>query len=181
VGRLLRQMGYSLRVNHKKLSGGSPHDRDAQFARIAELREEFASRGLPIISVDTKKKEPVGSFKNAGIAWNREPILVKDHDFRSEAVGMAIPRGIHDLQANRGTVFVGMSHDTAAFAADCIDAWWRTEGTRRYPTARQLAILADGGGSNGPACRRWLFSLQQLCNRHGLSISVAHYPSIASK
>jgi len=181
VARLLREMRFSLRVNHKKLSGATPDGRDAQFARIAELRERCAAQGLPIISVDTKKKELVGCFKNAGTAWSRQPTLVKDHDFRSEGVGMAIPYGIYDVQANRGSVFVGMSHDTPEFAVDCIDTWWRTEGKRRYPDVRQLAVLADGGGSNGPTCRHWHFSLQQLCNRHGLTITVAHYPSGASK
>lgn len=130
VGRLLKQLGFSLRVNHKKRSGATCEVRDAQFARIAELRERFAAAGDPIISVDTKKRELVGWFKNAGQAWNRAPVLVNDHDFRSESKGVAIPYGIYDLLANRGTVFVGTSHDTPQFAVNAIDKWWRTEGRR---------------------------------------------------
>ena len=182
VAKILRQMGYSLRVNHKKLSGRSPDERDAQFARIAELRESFAAQGLPIISIDTKKKELVGRFKNGGAAWNRTPVIVNDHDFRSDADGIAIPYGIYDLQANRGTVFVGTSYDTPAFAVDSVEKWWRAEGRRRYQEAQHLAILADGGGSNGATCRAWKHGLQtRVCDRHGISVTVAHYPAGASK
>lgn len=182
IARLLSQMGFALRVNHKKRCRGSPPDRNAQFVGIAHLREDFSAHGLPVISVDTKKKELVGDFKNAGTAWTRQPVIVKDHDFRSEAVGMAIPYGIYDLQANRGTVSIGTSHDTAEFAVAAIECWWRTEGCRRYPKARHLAILADGGGSNGSTCRAWKHGLHtQLCERHGLTVTVAHYPSGASK
>lgn len=182
VGRLLKQMGFSLRVNHKKLSRTSPEERDTQFARIAELREQFATAGNPVISVDTKKKELVGNFKNAGVAYGRKPRMVKDHDFRSDAVGIAIPYSIYDLQANTGSVFVGTSYDTPQFAVDCIGTWWQTEGRRRYPDATKLAILADAGGSNGPRCRAWKYGLQKrLCNRHHLTVTVAHYPSGASK
>ena len=113
VGKLLKQMGFSLRVNHKKLSCGSGVDRDEQFAYIAEKRELFAKRGWPIVSIDTKKKELVGNFKNGGVAWNHEPVLVNDHDFPSDALGKAIPYGIYDVQANRGSIFVGTTHDTA--------------------------------------------------------------------
>ena len=185
VARLLKQMGYSLRVNHKKLARvctTSPADRDAQFVRIAGLREDFAARGLPVISVDTKKKELIGRFKNPGVAWRRTPVLVKDHDFRSEADGVAIPYGIYDLQANHGTLYVGTSRATAAFAVDAIEAWWIDDARQRYPHARELAILADGGGSNGSRCRAWKHRLQQqLAERHGLSVTVAHYPPGASK
>ena len=182
VARLLPEMGFSLRVNHKKLSRGSPPERDAQFRNIAALREDFTARALPILSVDSKKKEMVGRFKHPGAAWSREPVEVNDHDFRSDAVGMAIPYGVYDLAANRGTVFVGTSHDTPAFAVDSIEAWWRTEGRRRYPHVDHLAILADGGGSNGPTSRVWKHGLQRrLCDRHGLTVTVAHYPPGASK
>ena len=182
VAKLLRKMRFSLRVNHKKLSGACPEERDAQFAHIAELRESFAAQGLPVISVDTKKRELVGRFKNPGVAWDRQPILVNDHDFRSDATGIAIPYGIYDLQANRGTVFLGTTYDTADFAVDCIEKWWRTEGQPRYRDAEQLAILADGGGSNGSTRRAWKYGLQtRLCNRHRLSVTVAHYPTGASK
>ena len=182
IAKLLKQMGYSLRVNHKKIAHGSPQERNQQFARIAELREGFAAQRSPIISVDTKKKELVGRFKNPGVAWNREPVAVNDHDFRSDALGLAIPYGIFDLQANRGTLFVGRSYDTPQFAVESIEKWWRTEGGQRYPKARRLAILADGGGSNGTTSRAWKHGLQNaLCNRHRLTVTVAHYPPGASK
>lgn len=182
IAKLLKEMGFSLRVNHKKLSTGSPELRDEQFAKIAELRERFAAAGSPVISVDTKKKEMVGNFKNPGIAWSRESIAVKDHDFRSKAEGMAIPYGVYDVYANRGTLFIGMTYDTPQFAVESIEKWWRTEGKKRYPDSRQLAILADCGGSNGARCRAWKVGLQrELCDRHQLTITVAHYPPGASK
>lgn len=182
VAGLLKKMGFSLRVNHKKLSGSAHPDRNAQFSRIADLRESCASERRPIISVDTKKKELVGAFKNQGTQWNREPVLVNDHDFRSCADGIAVPYGVYDLQANRGTLFVGTSFDTPEFAVDCVETWWHTEGRRRYPNADRLTILADGGGSNGSNCRAWKNGLQhRLCNRHGLTITVAHYPTGTSK
>jgi hypothetical protein len=150
VGRLLQEMDFKLRVNRKQIASTKNPDRNQQFLYIAQQRERFANQGLPIVSVDTKKQEPMGNFKNAGAKWDREPVLVKDHDFRSEADGMAIPYGIYDIQANLGAVFVGTSHNTPAFAVDAIAQWWVKEGCQRYPTARELFILADGGGSSGP-------------------------------
>lgn len=182
VARLLKKIGFSLRVNHKKLSGASPEERDAQFSHIATLREQFATQGLPLISVDTKKKELIGCFKNAGVSWQTRPVLVNDHDFRSQAIGIAIPYGIYDPQANRGTFFVGTTHDTPEFAVDCVEKWWCIEGRERYAGADRLAILADGGGSNATNSRVWKYQLQtRLCNRHGLRVSVAHYPTGTSK
>lgn len=185
VARLLKQLGFALRVNHKKIARTvktSPKQRDAQFAYIAELRERCATQGIPIISVDTKKKELIGNFKNAGAAWNRSPIRVNDHDFRSNADGIAIPYSIFDMLANRGTVFVGTTYDTPQFAAENMARWWKTEGKRRYPNAGELVILADGGGSNGPRCRAWKYFLQhKLCNRYGITVTAAHYPGGASK
>ena len=183
VARLLKQMDFSLRVNHKKRCCGTLHPhRDAQFGRIAALRERCAAEGIPIISIDTKKKELVGSFKNPGVKWDREPVRVNDHDFRSDADAIAVPYGVYDVQANAGTMFVSTSHDTPGFAVDCVETGWRTEGCQRYADAKHLTILADGGGSNGCACRAWKFDLQhKLCNRHGLSVTVAHYPTGASK
>lgn len=182
VGRLLKQMNFSLRVNQKKLSEGSSADRDQQFAYIMELRRRFVKKGDPVVSVDTKKKEMVGSFKNPGTTWTDRPILVNDHDFRSMAKGIAIPYGVYDVQANRGTVFVGTSHDTPQFAVECLEKWWRLEGRKRYPQSNRLCILADSGGSNGPTSRAWKTGIQeQLCDRHGLSVSVSHYPSGTSK
>ena len=182
VARLLKAMGYSLRVNHKKLAGASHPNRDQQFRYITELRERCAADSIPVISVDTKKKELVGAFRNPGAKWDRSPELVNDHDFPSDAEGLAIPYGIYDPRANAGTVFVGRTADTPAFAVDCIEKWWRTEGRKHYPQAQSLQILADGGGSNSSTARAWKCNLQhRLCNRHGLRVTVAHYPPATSK
>ena len=120
VGRILKELGYCLRVNHKKISSGTGSDRDAQFKQISAIRGRFSRRGLPVISVDTKKKELVGNFKNPGAAWNKQAVAVKDHDFRSQGLGLAVPYGIYDIQTNRGSVFVGASHDTPQFAVSSI-------------------------------------------------------------
>ena len=182
VARLLKKMGFSLRVNHKKRAGASHPNRDDQFQHIAELRERCAADNVPVISVDTKKKELVGAFRNPGAKWDHSPELVNDHDFPSAAEGRAIPYGIYDVRANAGTVFVGQTADTPAFAVDCIEKWWRTEGHKHYPEADALQILADGGGSNSCTARAWKFNLQhRLCNRHGLRVTVAHYPPATSK
>jgi Rhodopirellula transposase DDE domain len=185
VARLLKQMNFSLRVNHKKLSSGSRTDqneRNEQFVYIGKLKERFARAGNPIVSVDTKKKELVGNFKNPGTAWNQLPVLVKDHDFRSEAIGMAVPYSIYDVSANTGTVYVGMSSDTAEFAVDSIEKWWRSEGRHSYPNADRILILADSGGSNGARNRAWKSNLQEkICDRHKIAVTVSHYPTAASK
>ena len=182
VARLLHQMGYSLRVNHKKLSTDHSPDRNDQFLYLSDLRERFQRRGHPIISVDTKKRELVGAFKNPGARWDLSPRLVNDHDFRSDATGVAIPYGIYDLLGNRGSVVVGVSHDTPAFAAHAISHWWQREGSLRYPRSRQILILSDTGGSNGCRCRAWKTELQaQLADSFGLILTVAHYPTGASK
>lgn len=181
VGRILKDLGYSLKVNHKKISSGSGPDRNAQFEQIASCREHFIECGAPIISVDTKKKELVGNFKNPGTAWNKQAVAVNDHDFRSQGLGMAAPYGVYDVQANRGSVFVGTSHDTPEFAVSSIAKWWRYDGKHRYPNTDQLLILADCGGSNGYRCRAWKHQLQQFSNRSQLKITVKHYPPGASK
>lgn len=185
TARLLKQMGFSLRVNHKKISRVCKipaEERDAQFARIAKIRKDFKGKSFPVISVDTKKKELIGQFKNPGAIWSRESVAVNDHDFRSDAKGIAVPYGIYDLDANRGTVFLGTSFDTPEFAAESIERWWRREGQQTYGLVKHIAILADAGGSNGATCRAWKLALhQQLCERHGLTVTVAHYPSGASK
>jgi hypothetical protein len=181
VRRLLDQMGYALHANAKSLSVSSPQ-REEQFGCIAQQKKRFLRRGLPIISVDTKKKELVGNFKNCGRVWSREPVAVNDHDFRSQAAGMASPYGIYDLVANRGAVFVGISHDTPSFAAGNIARWWRQCGRQDYPEADELLILADGGGSNGARVRAWKYELQrQVVECFGLSITLCHYPTGASK
>jgi hypothetical protein len=182
VARLLKTMGFSLRVNHKKKSNGSPQNRNAQFVNIGDLRQHFAASGNPIISVDAKKREQVGAFKNPGQSWERKAVEVNDHDYRSLSSGIGIPYGIYDMQANRGTVYVGTSSDTSQFAVDSIEMWWKNEGAKRYPQAREILILADGGGSNGSNRRAWKHYLQKsLCNRHNLTITVAHYPPGTSK
>ena len=151
VARLLHQMGYSLRVNHKKIPTDSSPDRDQQFRYSSDLRQRFHKSGLPIISVDTRKRELIGNFKNSGACWGATPTLVNDHDFRSDAAGIAIPHGVYDVSANRGHVTVGISHDTAAFAVGSIARWWQQQGASRYSGVRQLLLLADTGGSNGIA------------------------------
>lgn len=182
VARLLKQLKFRLRSNEKKLSRCSPADLDAQFRNIAALRKRFAASGLPIASIDTKKKEQVGCFKNNGKQWALEPRPVLDHDFRSDAKGIAIPYGIFLPVPNVGMVFVGTSHDTPEFAVDCLEAWWRIDGRKRFAGAKHLLILADGGGSNGARCRAWKYFLQhRLCNVHTLTVTVAHYLSGASK
>ncbi len=148
VARLLKAMGYSLRVNHKKLAGASHPNRDEQFRHITKSRERCAADNIPLISVDTKKKELVGAFRNPGAKWDRSPELVNDHDFRSEAEGLAVPYGIYDPRANAGTVFVGRTADTPAFAVDCIEKWWRTEG-------RGAAVRGGGCGGHLPPGPRW--------------------------
>jgi hypothetical protein len=181
VRRLLEETGYALHANRKSLCASTPR-RQEQFAVLNGQRAEFLRSGYPIISVDTKKKELVGQFKNHGRLWSREPILVQDHDFRSQAKGLAIPYGIYDLSANRGRVVVGTSHDTPAFAVDAICQWWQQEGCHRYPHAPELLILADSGGSNGARCRAWKLALQEkLADRYQLGVTVCHYPTGASK
>ncbi len=179
VGRLLKKIGYSLRVNHKKLSRCSRGERDAQFRKILRLRRVFMRRGDPVIAIDTKIKELVGRFRNAGTAWSREAVLVNDHDFRSTANGIAVPYGIYEVGANRGFVCVGTSYDTPEFAADSVALWW---GQHRYRGAKRLLVLADGGGGNGFRCHAWKLGVQEkLCNHYGLSVLVCHYPPGTSK
>ena len=182
AARLVRSLGYSLRVNRKAVARTCHPQRDAQFQRIARLRTRCFTEGTPIISVDAKKKELIGRFKNPGAKLDREPEAVLDHDFRSDAEGRAVPYGIFDLQANHGFFAVGTSGDTPAFAVDAIATWWRETGRERYPGARRLVILADSGGSNGYRPRAWKVQLQhQLCDAWQLAVTVAHYPSGCSK
>ena len=189
VARLLKNMDFSLRVNDKKIASGgkkiTPEEqkkRDEQFDYIGYLREGFTKAGLPIISVDTKKKESIGNFKNQGTAWRPKSKPVNDHDFPSYAVGKGIPFGIYDTIANLGSVYLGTTHDTPSFAVDSIAKWWEKEGITRYPDARELYILADSGGSNSSRSRVWKYKLQEiLCDQYGLSITVSHYPPGTSK
>jgi transposase len=183
VGALLHQAGYSLQGNRKAKEGKQHPDRNAQFEYIyAEIRRQ-QSAGQPVISVDTKKKELVGNFKNAGREWRPQgkPQRVKVHDFLIPTKGKAIPYGVYDLTRNAGWVSVGIDHDTAAFAVNSIRRWWRTMGRRAYPRARTLLITADSGGSNGARTRLWKWELQKLATESGLSISVHHLPPGTSK
>lgn len=182
VARLLKQLDFALRVNTKTISHGSTSERDGQFRRITAVKHRFLASRLPIVSVDTKKRELIGLFKNPGATWNTTPIPVNDHDFRTLARGVGIPYGVYDPQANRGFIGVGTSHDTAALAGDTLAAWWKSDGRRRYPTADRLLILADCGGANGPKNAAWKYSLQtKLANAFGLAVRVCHYPPGASK
>ncbi len=182
VARLLKKMRFSLRVNYKKLSSCSNKDRNMQFEYITSLRQKFERRGDPVISIDSKKKELIGRFKNAGTTWSRESDPVKDHDFRSEAKGMGLPYGLYDTEMNRGTVVVGISRDTAEFAVASLAKWWRRIGQRIYPEREHLLLLADNGGSNAPRTRAWKFYLQErICNEFGITITVVHYPPGTSK
>ncbi len=183
VARLLDKLGYALHVNAKKVEASAAHpDRNEQFEQIATQRQAFEAAGLPIISVDTKKKELIGNFKNAGRSWSREAEAVNVHDFPQEALGRAVPYGIYDLIHNRGTIYVGSSADTPQFAVDAIARWWESEGRRAFPQAADLLILADGGGSNGYRARLWKQQLQaQLSDQLGLAVTVCHYPTGCSK
>jgi hypothetical protein len=182
VSRLLKDLGYSLRVNQKRVSMGSGPDRNEQFEHISEQRMSFSERDLPIVSIDSKKKEKVGNFKNNGTAWRKNPELVLDHDFPSYATGKATPYGIYDVRANRAAVFVGISKDTPDFAIDNLARWWKTEGQMRYPKAREILVLADGGGSNGPRSRVFKYGLQtRLCDEFEINVTVCHYPTGTSK
>jgi hypothetical protein len=180
---LLAAQGYRLHANTKQLEAGAAHpDRDQQFAYITAQRQAFAAAGCPQISIDTKKKELIGPFKNAGRVWSRAAQAVNAHDFRQDALGRAVPYGIYDLTHNRGTVYVGQSADTPRFAVDVLARWWRDEGQAAFPAAGELLILADGGGSNSARSRVWKQQLQeQLCDRYGLMVTVCHYPTGCSK
>ena len=183
VGDLLHQMNYSLQANRKTLEGGDHPDRNAQFLHIDEQIRAQMAAGQPVISVDTKKKELVGDFKNAGREWHPQgqPEAVRVHDFVIPELGRANPYGIYDLTHNLGWVSVGTDHDTAAFAVASIRRWWLGMGQPLFPSATRLQIVADGGGSNGSRVRLWKTELQQLADELGLIIAVCHLPPGTSK
>jgi len=183
VARLLRDSGYSLQATSKTVEGAQHPDRNAQFEHINAKAKSCMERGVPFISVDTKKKELVGNYKNAGLEWQRqgEPELVDVHDFPEQAVGKAIPYGVYDVAANDGFVNVGTDHDTPVFAVTSIEAWWNRMGSKRYSDARELFITADAGGSNGYRSHVWKAELQRLADKLGLSIHVSHFPPGTSK
>jgi DNA-binding phage protein len=184
VSRLLKDMGYSLRANERRRGQSRPNcpERDEQFRHIASQRETFEAEGWPIISVDTKKKELIGNFRNPGKTWCRRAEQVDEHDFPSGAECRAVPFGVYELIRNRGHVYVGVSNDTPEFAVVSIARWWEQEGRAAYPGTDRLLILADGGGSNGSRTRAWKCNLQTLISdRFGLTLTVCHYPAGCSK
>jgi len=183
VGELLHKQKFSLQANRKTREGDSHPDRNAQFIHINGSVKAALAAGQPVISVDTKKKELVGDFKNAGQAWRPqgEPEEVRVHDFLIKELGRAVPYGVYDLAANAGWVSVGVNHDTAAFAVQTIRRWWAEVGSARYPDATRLVITADGGGSNGSRVRLWKRELQRLADELGIEIAVHHLPPGTSK
>ncbi len=183
VGDILRQEGYSLQANRKTREGKQHPDRNAQFEYINRQAIRQHRTGQPVISVDTKKKELVGNFKNTGREWRRKahPRRVLVHDFMIARKGKAIPYGVYDLTRNEGWVSVGIDHDTAAFAVQSIRRWWRTMGRPAYPKAKSLLVTADSGGSNGSRTRLWKWELGRLADQMGMSISVCHFPPGTSK
>jgi len=183
VARLLREQGFSLQANSKTLEGADHPDRDAQFSYLNDQATDHLNTGDPVISVDTKKKELVGEYKNGGREWRPagEPEKVKVHDFIDRQLGRANPYGVYDLAADTGWVSVGTDHDTAAFAVETTRRWWNTIGINAYPNASRLLITADGGGSNGSRTRLWKTELATLANQTGLQITVCHLPPGTSK
>lgn len=183
VGRLLNAAGFSLQGNRKTKEGADHPDRNAQFEHINATVKRMQQRLQPVISVDTKKKELVGEFKNGGREWQPkgEPLTVNTHDFMDAELGKAIPYGVYDVSRNEGWVSVGIDHDTAEFAAQAVYRWWKKMGAKRYPAATQLLITADGGGSNASRSRLWKVALQGLAQRLRMPIQVCHFPPGTSK
>lgn len=183
VAELLHELDYSLQANRKTKEGGGHPDRNAQFEYINGRVQQYIRSKQPVISVDTKKKELVGDFKNAGQIWRPKgkPTKVRVHDFIIPELGRASPYGVYDVALNAGWVSVGIDHDTASFAVETIRRWWQAVGLEKYPLARQLLITADGGGSNGSRVRLWKVELQRLADETGLTLSVSHFPPGTSK
>ena len=181
ISRLLQDRDYSLQVNHKRIAGKQSLGRDEQFRYIVRWRQAYLRWGWPVISVDAKKRESIGNFKNAGRAWRKERREVNMYDFRSLAQGIAIPYGIYDIGQNQGFVSVGASHNTPEFAVAAVRTWWLMRGQLVYPDQNHLLIEADCGGSNGNRSRVWKAGLQHLADEFGLIITVTHYPTGASK
>lgn len=183
VAELLHELNYSLQSNRKANEGSSHPDRNAQFEYINKQTKKFQIKGNPIISVDAKKKERIGDFKNEGKEWRPkgQPEKVRIYDFEDKELGKGLPYGVYDITANKGWVSVGIDHDTAEFAGETIKRWWRKMGLPEYPNANELLIIADGGGSNGSRSRLWKVVLQELANETGLNISICHFPPGTSK
>jgi len=183
VASILKEMGYSLQSNRKRHEGRQHPDRNAQFEYINQMVNEFQKRGCPVISVDTKKKELVGNYKNAGQEWtgSGQALEVEAYDFIDPSKGKAIPYGVYDVTLNQGWVSVGADHDTSEFAVASIGQWWSKMGEYSYPEANQILILADGGGSNGVRSRLWKYTLQKWAQQEALKIAVCHFPPGTSK
>jgi hypothetical protein len=181
IARLLHQLKFSLRTNRKRVPGIEDPDRDEQFRYLMRLRRCYVSQGLPVVSVDTKKKEWVGNFKNPGRCWRRHDRDVLDHDYPSWARGRAIPSGVYDVAKNDGYVVIGTAHDTPEFAAATIRRWWRDVGRHRYPRAKRMLIEVDSGGANDHRKWGWKVALQHLADELRLILTVTHYPPGASK
>ena len=183
TGRIIKKLGYSLQANVKSKESGSSEERDSQFKYINEIVKVFAKKNMPIISVDAKKKELVGDFKNNGRKWMKKgkAEIVNVYDFWFLAKGKAIPYGIYDINLNNGFVNVGIDHNTSEFAVESIKQWWNNIGKKNYPNTKELLICADGGGSNASRSRLWKFYLQKLANKTGLKITVCHFPPGTSK
>ena len=183
VATLLKELGYSLQAMSKTKEGGNHIERNAQFEHIAAMVLEFQSQGQPVVSVDAKKKELVGTFANKGREWQPkgQPEAANVYDFIDKELGKVTPYGVYDLSHNIGLVSVGIDHETAEFAVETLRRWWREMGSALYPEAKRLLIIADGGGSNGSRVRLWKVALQQLCLETGLEISVCHFPPGTSK
>ncbi len=184
IGYLLKDMGYSLHLNQKMDQVGARHpDRNEQFEHINNTALDYTQKGLPVISIDCKKKENIGNFKNAGAEYapKGEPVRVLDHDFPLPELGKAAPYGVYDVGDNEGMVSVGVSHDTAQFAVNSIRTWWQEMGMVRYPDAKRLLITCDGGGSNGSRNRLWKVELQKFSDETGLEVEVCHFPPGTSK
>jgi hypothetical protein len=183
VGKLLRESGYSLQANVKTTEGSQHPDRDAQFRYLNEQARQFRDAGLPVISVDAKKKELIGEFKNVGREWEPKgvPVPVRVHDFLIPELGKAIPYGIYDLERNVGWVNVGQDHDTATFAVESLRRWWHGDGALAYPDAGKLLVCCDGGGSNGYRLRLWKYELSRFASDSGLAVTVCHLPPGTSK
>ena len=183
VGRIIKQLGYSLQLNIKSKESGSSEERDSQFRYINEIVKIFVGKNIPVISVDAKKKELVGDFKNNGRKWMKKgkAEIVNVYDFWFLAKGRAIPYGIYDICMNNGFVNVGIDHNTSEFAVESIRQWWNKIGKKNYPNTKELLICADGGGSNASRSRLWKFYLQKFANKTGLKITVCHFPPGTSK
>jgi len=183
VGRIIKQLGYSLQANIKSKESGSSEERDSQFRYINETAKIFVKKNVPVISVDAKKKELVGDFKNSGRKWMKKgkAEIVNVYDFWFLAKGKAIPYGIYDINMNNGFVNVGIDHNTSEFAVESIRQWWNKIGKKNYPNTKELLICADGGGSNASRSRLWKFYLQKFANKTGLKITVCHFPPGTSK